>query len=120
MYAAETGFKIASNPDTVRAPDVAFISTAGLGPAPARSYRPGAPDLAVEVVSPDDTPREVAEQVEDWLRAGATHVWVVSPAPRTVSVHRPAAPVQVFANGDLLAVDDLLPGLRLRVADAFA
>ncbi len=120
VYAAETGFRIASAPDTVRAPDVAFISAARLDTAPAKSYRKGAPDLAVEVLSPDDAPGEVRDKVQDWLRAGAKQVWVVSPAQRTVAIHRLDAPAQVFENGALLMVDDLLPGLRLRVAEVFA
>jgi len=60
VYAAETGFKISSDPDTVRAPDAAFVSRERLEEiGPVRGYRPGAPDLAVEVVSPNDTHAEV-------------------------------------------------------------
>ena len=54
VYAAETGFKLCSDPDTVRAPDAAFVSRARMGAPPARGYRGGPPDLAVEVVSPND------------------------------------------------------------------
>src|SRR4029453_11213598 len=85
VYAAETGFRLTSNPDTVRAPDIAFISrhrveqvgdTAG--------YWPGPPDLAVEVLSPDDRVSEVEEKVSEWLSGGSQQVWVVSPKLRTV------------------------------------
>src|SRR3954465_4844016 len=67
-FAAETGFLLKRNPDTVRAPDFAFISVANL-PAndPSEAFWPGAPDLAVEVMSPGDTVGEIAEKVEEWL-----------------------------------------------------
>ena len=68
---AETGFKIAQNPDTVRAPDAAFVSQASIErQGIVRGYWEGAPDLAVEVISPGDTYAEVAEKVEEWLTAG--------------------------------------------------
>ncbi len=117
VFAAETGFELASNPDTVRAPDVAYIREKREA---IRGYWKGAPDLAVEVLSPDDAPGEVRDKVQEWLRAGAKQVWVVSPAQRTVAVHRLDAPIEVFANGAVVMVDDLLPGLRLRVAEVFA
>ena len=89
VYAAETGFKTHENPDTVRAPDVSFISHERLqGQPPLKTFRPGAPDLAVEVMSPGDTKREVAEKVAEWLDAGAQLVWVVNPKLRTVTVTR--------------------------------
>ena len=84
---AATGFKIASNPDTVRAPDIAFVSREHI-PATGipRGFWPGAPDLAIEVVSPGDTVYEVDEKVEEWLAAGARAVWIcllyTSPSPR--------------------------------------
>jgi Uma2 family endonuclease len=80
MFSAETGFKLTANPDTVRAPDVAFVSKANI-PADLseRGYWPGAPDLAVEVVSPNDTSGEVDEKIEAWLEAGCVSIWVVDP-----------------------------------------
>ena len=80
VYAAETGFKLTSNPDTVRAPDVAFVSQERLERVgPITGYRPGAPDLAAEVVSPNDTYREVEEKVFGWLHHGTRLVLVVNP-----------------------------------------
>ena len=74
-FGAETGFKIASDPDTVRAPDVAFIRRERIPESGLpRKFWPGAPDLAVEVLSPGDTRREVDEKVADWLEAGARGV----------------------------------------------
>src|ERR1700737_3355645 len=87
VYAAETGFKLKSNPDTIRAPDLSFINQKRVEEvAETKGYWPGAPDLAVEVLSPDDTVSEVEQKVGDWLEAGASLVWVVSPKMRVVTV----------------------------------
>src|SRR3954468_6389985 len=79
VYAAETGFLITSNPDTVRAPDVAFVSQERLEQVRGvKGYLPGAPDLVVEIISPNDSYTEVEEKVFDWLGAGARMVVVVN------------------------------------------
>ena len=86
-YTAETGFKIASDPDTVRAPDAAFISQAHLDRVgEVEDYWPGAPDLAVEVISPGDVRTGVVEEALSWLEAGCRMVLVVDPGQRTVTV----------------------------------
>src|SRR5438876_5089887 len=77
VYAAETGFKIESDPDTVRAPDVAFIAKARLPQVEPLGYPNWAPDLAVEVLAHDDHPAETLEKVAHWLRAGVRLIWVV-------------------------------------------
>jgi len=88
VYAAETGFLIATDPDTVRAPDVAFVSRKHLDHVgDIEGYWPGPPDLVVEVVSPNDVYTQIEEKVLDWL-AGAAMVVVVSPRKRVVTVHR--------------------------------
>jgi Uma2 family endonuclease len=120
VFAAETGFQIGRDPDTVRAPDVAFVREAALREGIGKGFWQGAPDLAVEVLSPNDTPSEIQAKVRDWLDAGASQVWVADPAQRTISVHRPSAPIEVFREPDELRVDDLLPGLRLPVSAVFA
>jgi Uma2 family endonuclease len=119
VLAAETGFLLARDPDTVRAPDLAFIR-ASRPRGPQRGYYPGAPDLAVEVLSPDDRPGYVREKVAEWLEAGANAVWVVDPAERTVTVHEPGKAPVAFGEADLVPGGDLLPGLELRVRDVFA
>jgi Uma2 family endonuclease len=121
VCAAETGFKIASAPDTVLAPDISFvrgerIPESGLP----KAFWPGAPDLAVEVVSPGDARKEVAKKVEDWLAAGARAVWVVNPKLRSVEVHRPAAAALMLDETDELDGQDVVPGFRCRVAEIFA
>jgi Uma2 family endonuclease len=114
VFAAETGFLLATNPDTVRAPDVAFVRrerVLAVGRRP--GYWPGAPDLAVEVISPNDRPREVAEKVATWLRYGTLMVVAVDPRRRTVAVHRLGQPVRVLGEADTLDGDDVVPGWHL-------
>ncbi|HEX7998423.1 MAG TPA: Uma2 family endonuclease [Pyrinomonadaceae bacterium] len=118
---AETGFKIASDPDTVLAPDAAFVRRERL-PASGlpKAFWPGAPDLAVEVVSPGDTAKEVAGKVEQWLAAGASAVWVVNPKRLTVTIHRPQIEALTLSEADELDGQDVAPGFRCRVSEIFA
>ena len=119
-FGAETGFKIASDPDTVRAPDVAFVSRERIPEEGIpKKFWPGAPDLAVEVLSPGDTYNEVEEKVEDWLAAGARAVWVVNPKRRAVSVYRPATGVTRLSGADELDGGDVVPGFRCKVSEFF-
>jgi Uma2 family endonuclease len=120
VLGAETGFKIASDPDTVLAPDMAFIRkerVASVGIP--RGYFPGPPDLAAEVVSPADSRAEVQEKVLDWLRAGAEVVWVIDPGTRTVRVHERAGQVTTLDEDALLTGGELLPGWSCPVAALF-
>src|SRR3712207_3973057 len=89
VYAAETGFQIAHNPDTVRAPDVAFVRQERVNSVQEETgYFPGAPGLAVEVISPHDLYTEVEEKVIAWLDAGTRMVLIVNPRKRIVTVYR--------------------------------
>ena len=122
VYAAGTGFRLARNPDTVRAPDVAFVRRERF-PLPQEqrvsAYFPGAPDLAVEVVSPDDKADEVIRKVEDWLSHRAQLVWVVYPRQRMVMVYRADGTVKRLNAGDTLDGEDLLPGFSCQVMEIF-
>jgi Uma2 family endonuclease len=118
VVAAETGFLLARDPDTVRAPDIAFVRAARL-PGPERGYFPGAPDLAVEVLSPDDRPGYVRDKVAEWLEAGARAVWVVDPREQTVAVHEPGRAPSVLGEADTVRGGDVLPGFALAVRDIF-
>jgi Uma2 family endonuclease len=94
---AETGFKLASNPDTVRVSDVGFVRRERIPAGElTEKFWPGAPDLAVEVVSPNDTLYEVDDKVEDYLAAGVRLVWIVNPKKRTVTVHQPNSEPQTL------------------------
>lgn len=118
-FAAETGFIIARNPDTVRAPDVAVLRTARLAMVPKRGFVPGPPDLAVEVISPDDSWSEVIAKAEQWLAAGAVSVWVANPETTTIHVYRAGAQVLVYQINDTLTNEPVLPGFELKLADVF-
>jgi Uma2 family endonuclease len=117
---AETGFKIASDPDTVRAPDLSFVSRGRLPKGDARKkFLPYAPDLAVEVRSPGDTRREVKEEVADWIGAGTRAVWIIDPQRRTVSVYRSTSDATELSEGDELEGGEVVPGFRCKVAEIF-
>lgn len=116
----ETGFHIASDPDTVRAPDVAFVSRQRLPACEPVGFFPGAPELAVEVVSPNDTASGVLSKAQDWLDAGCGAVWVVDPQTNTVTVYRTRKDIQVLTREDTLEGGDLLPGFRTGVEELFA
>lgn len=116
VFAAETGFKLASNPDTVRAPDVAFIAQDRLPPRDARGYAAVAPDLVVEVLSPDDRPGEVLAKVADWLSAGCRLVWVVDPDARVARVYRHDGSETIVTTTGALDGEDVLPGFSCSLA----
>jgi Uma2 family endonuclease len=121
IFMAGTGFLLARDPDTVRAPDIAFVRK-DQPPAelPEEAFCPGSPDLAVEVVSPGDPFREVEEKVQAWLDAGTAMVWVVNPKWRTVSVYRPASDIRTLTENDELDGGGVLPGFRGRVGEIFS
>lgn len=117
---AETGFKLASDPDTVRAPDLSFVSRERRLEGDARKkFFAGAPDLAVEVVSPGDARREVHEKVRDWLEAGACAVWVVNPKRRRVTVYSSPTDVTHLSEADELGGGEVVPGFRCKVSEIF-
>jgi Uma2 family endonuclease len=118
---AETGFILARDPDTVRAPDAAFVSSAraeavgttfGFWPG-------GAPDLAIEVVSPEDSRRYVREKSLSWLEAGASAVVVLDPRSCAATVYRAGGEAESFTDGTL-DLSDAVPGWWVAVADFFA
>ena len=120
VLAAETGFKLSSNPDTVRAPDVAFVRRERVEEVgQVEGYYPGAPDLAVEVVSPNDSYTGVEEKVVAWLEAGTSTVVVVEPRTRTLTVRSSRTEIRVLTEGDVLDVGEVVPGWTLPVADVF-
>ena len=120
VYAGDPGFIIERDPDTVRAPDVAFIAADRAAEMHTRRFMSGVPDLAVEVVSPDDRPKEVIAKAKQWIAAGCKLVWVVDPSPKTISVYRPDGSTQLLYEADELHGDAVLPGFVINVADIFA
>ena len=120
IFGAETGFKLASNPDTVRAPDIAFVREERIPETGIpQKFWDGAPDLAVEVVSPGDSFDEVDEKINDYLSAGTRAVWIISPKRRTVSLHRTGAETVTLTENDLLDGEEIVPGFQYSVAKLF-
>ena len=120
VFGAETGFKIAENPDTVLAPDVAFISRERIPEnGIPKKYWPGAPDLAIEVLPPGDAAREVEVKVGRWLAAGTHLVWTVNPKRRSVTVHRSPKDSDTLSETDELDGEEIVPGFRCPVSEIF-
>ena len=120
VLVGEPGFILTTNPDTVRAPDVAFLrNDREPSPRSVRGYYPGAPNLAVEVISPNDLYTEVDEKVAEWLEHGTQIVFVVNPRRKTVAIHYPGQPVRIAGIDDVLSGEDVVPGWALAVRDLF-
>ncbi len=116
--AAEMGYKLETDPDTVLAPDISFIARQRVG-IRVEGYRSGAPDLAVEVLSPSDRKTQVERKTALWLELGAKAVWNVDPRKRTVEVVRVDGNRKLFHDTDEF-VDDTVPGFRVKVSEIFA
>jgi Uma2 family endonuclease len=117
----ESGFRIAAEPDTVRSPDVSFLAqdkipAGGL----AKGFISGSPDLAVEVVSPNDTASQIQDKVQDYLAHGTRLVWVVYPQQRIVIVHYPDGTAKTLHEADSLSGENVLPGFSCQVKEIFS
>ncbi len=120
VYAAETGFLLARDPDTVRAPDVAFVSADRAATvADDAGFVPLAPDLVGEVVSPGDSFSQVEEKALGWLANGTRMVLVVNPLHGTVHVYRSPHEIVILSNDDELDANDVIPGWKVRLAELF-
>ena len=120
----ETGYRVRQDPDTVRGPDVSFnVRSRGERAEPLPRFVPGAPDIAVEVISPSNTAAEMARKVAEYLAGGAQRVWVVRLAtrrnPHSVVVHRSDGTVITYTGDDVITDDELLPGFSLPLSDIF-
>jgi Uma2 family endonuclease len=116
----EGGYVLHRNPDTVLAPDIAFVRADRWPTGEAEKhfgYFP--PDLAVEVRSPSESMRSLLAKAQTYLDAGVRLVWLVDPISRTVIVLAPDTEPQTLAEGDVLDAGDVVPGFRLPVADVF-
>jgi Uma2 family endonuclease len=121
VFGAETGFKLASNPDTVLGPDLAFVSNERIPPTGIPvAYWPGAPDLAVEVVSPGNTRQEMEEKIREYLAAGVRAVWIVTPKRRTIAIHRRDTETVLLSENDILDGQDIVQGFQYNIAKLFA
>ena len=118
VYGAETGFKLESDPDTVLAPDVAFIRRERVGKI-SIAFRDGAPDLAVEVTSPGESRNKVIKKALQWLELGALLVWVVDPQKQLVTIFRSDSEAKTLTTEDQLTGEDVVPGFKILVSEIF-
>jgi Uma2 family endonuclease len=116
----EIGFKLASDPDTVRGPDVAFIRNDRLPPRGTRGFLKDPPDAVFEVLSPDDRPSEMRRKISEYLDTGVVVVVVVDPDEETVTSFRPgASSVMLGDKDDLLDLGDVIPGFHCHLQEIF-
>ena len=120
VFVAEIGFLLRRRPDTVRAPDVAFVAAERLGTeeTPA-GFLELAPDLVVEVVSPGDSAGAVRDKILDWLAAGTRLVWVIHPETRSVVAHRQGGSPETLSEEDILSGVPVLGDFTVRVSELF-
>ena len=120
-FGAETGFLLEHNPDSVLGPDVAFVSHGRMAAIESfEKYFPFAPDLAVEVLSPGNTVREINDKVEMYFGAGARAVWVFNPKKKTAAVYTSPSDVRTLSEDDTLEGGEVLPGFKLELSKLFA
>lgn len=120
VYAEQTFRCFPNDSDLLRRPDVAFISSGRIGRVEETGHVSIAPDLAVEVISPNDTIDELEEKISEYLAAGVKAVWAVNPKFRWVRVHRPRQPLIELRENDVLADQEVLPGFSVIVRDLIA
>lgn len=120
VLVGEVGIYTGRNPDTIRGADVIFISTERLAQVKSPSFLDVAPELVVEVMSPDDRWTEVKQKIREYFSIGVILVWVADPTDKTVSVYRSLTDVRLFTENDALTGEEVLPGFTLFVAALFA
>jgi Uma2 family endonuclease len=113
----EVEFQLA--PDTVRVPDIAFIRATRAKSLDPETLIQGAPDLAVEVISPTDLAEDVSRKVHQYLAAGSQAAWVLYPKERCVDIHQPGKPSVTRWTPESLEQPDILPGFSISIADIF-
>jgi len=120
VFIGEVGIYIRRNPDTIRAADVAFISTERLAQQKQEEgFLEVAPELIVEVMSPSDRWSDVKQKLREYFSIGVKLVWVADPTDRTVEAYRSLTDLREFTEADTLTGDDVLPGFSVPVASLF-
>ena len=110
VLAGDPGFKLATEPDTVRGPDIAFIRCDRVPHPTPLGFAAFPPDLVIEIRSPSDRPGDIFGKVGDWLSAGTRLVWVIDPTHRVAHVYRPDETQSTVGPEGALAGEDVLPG----------
>lgn len=121
VYPQESGFLLSQpgEPDTVLAPDLAFVRAANVPRPPIEGYPRLAPDVVAEVISPSQTLAQLRHKAEIWLAHGVQQVWILVPETRTVEVWREGNPPVILGEDDVLAGEDILSGFTVAVATLF-
>ncbi len=114
----QSGFILERGPDTVLAPDLAFVASTN-GPANPQGYPEVAPDLVVEVASPSQSGPSIAEKTALYLEAGVRLVWIIDPVRRTAHVQYADGRDRSLTVNDVLDGEDVLPGFRLPLSQLF-
>lgn len=117
VFGQDTGFKIASKPDTVRGPDLAFVSRERAAEIPRRGYAALAPDFVAEILSPDDRPGEYVAKVARWLEAGTRLVWVIDPQRAEARVYRQDGSLTIVAQDESLDGETVFPGFSCLLSE---
>lgn len=120
VFSGEVGIYTGRNPDTVRAADVAFISSERMAQVNSKSYLDVAPELVVEVLSPDDAWSDLMEKLDEYFASDVQVAWVADPRTRQVYVYHSMTSVERFTEKDTLTGGDILPGFSVPVAELFA
>jgi Uma2 family endonuclease len=115
----EAAYQLSETPPTIRQPDVSFLSARRLKQTSEDKYFQGAPDLAIEVISPGNSAADLEEKIEQYLAAGGRAVWVVYPKLRRVHVHRADGTITALTGDQQLTAEDFLPSLSISVASLF-
>lgn len=117
---AEAGYLLERNPDTVVAPDIAFVRIDRIPqPAPKRGFFAGMPDLVIEIISPTDEPAEIRRKQALYDRIGIPLVWWIDPDRRVATVHHAGYPVRHLTESDSLDGEDIIPGFSLPLKEVF-
>jgi Uma2 family endonuclease len=121
MFSSDTGFLLQRNPDTVRCPDIAFVRKQRLPLSYAKEggYVVGAPDLAVEIQSPSQSPADLEKKVRQYFAAGTHTVWVIHPRRLQASIYGPSGGVESVDREGFLEALEILPGVRIALRSIF-
>lgn len=119
VMTGEVGIFTRRHPDNVRGADVLFISKERLDKVPERGFLEVAPELVVEVRSPDDTRKEIEQKIGEYLAIGVKWVWLIGPQSRTCTVYRSKNEVQILTENESLIGEDILAGLEIKISTLF-
>jgi Uma2 family endonuclease len=117
---AGSGYILAEDPPTVRGPDIAVVVKPRSSAGQPGGWIRGAPDVAIEILSPSDTASAMQEKTLDYFGGGARQVWIVDPHARSVTVYRADGTARLLRDDETLAGEDVLPGFSLALTELFA